>query len=198
MHEKTIMLTRTFPDVHTQYEAGLTQIQTRSVTDILFIDGSVPDRSTILGNLRPEVQAGLLDKRSPVARHMALAIAGQERLAAVHIMAQPPLTPAGIASYSGVLASHELTIAGTLPHGKTTGTITYFVVDMMQNAIVSQVMLPNAAQQNNSVAIKIQVARSAGSFVVGTFNESGNFEPSRFLHVINPAAGPSPTGAVGR
>ena len=111
--------------------------------------------------------------------------------------AEPPLTPAGLASYGGVLASIEVTIAGTLPSGKTTGTITYFVVDTTQNAIVSQVVLPNAALQNNSVAIKVQVSSSAGSLAVGTFNDSGNFAPCPFLVVNNPA-GPRPTGAVGR
>ena len=112
--------------------------------------------------------------------------------------AQPPLTTAGLASYAGVLASIEVTVEGTLPSGKTTGTITYFVVDTTKNAIVSQVVLPNAAQQNNSVAISVKVPSSTGSFAVGTFNASGNFEPASFLAVNNPAAGPRPTGALGR
>ena len=122
----------------------------------------------------------------------------RQKTALLSRKAEPPLTPTGLAGYGGVLASVEVTVAGTLPSGKTTGTITYFVVDTTQNAIVSQVVLPNAAQQNNSVAIKIQVPSSAGSLAIGTFNDSGNFEPCPFLVVNDPAAGPRPTGAVGR
>jgi len=70
-------------------------------------------------------------------------------------------------------------------------------VDTTKNAIVSQVVLPNAAQQNNSVAITLKVPSVTGAFVIGTFNANGNFEPSSFLAVNDPAAGPRPTGAVG-
>ena len=122
---------------------------------------------------------------------------GQRKLARCPRTAKPPLTTVGMARYAGVLAPSETTVVGTLPSGKTTGTITYFVVDTTKNAIVSQVVLPNAAQQNNSVAITLKVPSVTGAFVIGTFNANGNFEPSSFLAVNDPAAGPRPAGAVG-
>src|SRR5712671_6565673 len=121
----------------------------------------------------------------------------RQKTALLSRKAEPPLTPTGLAGYGGVLASVEVTVAGTLPSGKTTGTITYFVVDTTQNAIVSQVVLPNATQQNNSVAITLKVPSVTGAFAIGTFNANGNFEPSSFLAVNDPVAGPRPAGAVG-
>ena len=55
--------------------------------EILFIDPAVADVETILGNLRPEVQAIVLDRRWPAARQMAAALEGREELDAVHVIA---------------------------------------------------------------------------------------------------------------
>ena len=57
------------------------------VSEILFVDCSVPDLVTIRANLRREVQAIVLDNGTSAARQIASAIDGHEGLAAVHIMA---------------------------------------------------------------------------------------------------------------
>jgi hypothetical protein len=108
---------------------------------------------------------------------------------------EPPLTAAGIASYAGLLPASEITIVGTLPNGNTTGTVTYFVIDTAKNSIVSQVVLPDAAKQNNSVSLILKVPTAAASFAVGTFDSDGNFRPASFLRVVSPSV---PSGAVGR
>lgn len=56
-------------------------------SEILFVDPSVSDLGTILANLRPQVEAILLDAERPVARQMALALAGVDGLDAVHVIA---------------------------------------------------------------------------------------------------------------
>src|SRR5689334_2213392 len=56
-------------------------------TEILFVDPSVSDIETVLGNLRPEVQAVLLDGRRPPAQQIAAVLAAHQGLDAVHIMA---------------------------------------------------------------------------------------------------------------
>jgi hypothetical protein len=56
-------------------------------SEILFVDPSVPDLDTILGNLRPEVHAVVLDERWPAARQIAAALEGREGLHAVHVIA---------------------------------------------------------------------------------------------------------------
>src|ERR1700730_8274644 len=55
--------------------------------EVLFIDPAVSDRGTILGNLRPGVEAILLDRTRPAAHQIAAALAGREGLGAVHIIA---------------------------------------------------------------------------------------------------------------
>jgi collagen type VII alpha len=85
---------------------------------------------------------------------------------------QPPLTAAGMARYAGVLSASEITVTGTLHKGETT--------------------------RINSVSLTIKVRSVARSCAVGTFDSSGNFEPSTFLRVTNAATGPAPSGAVGR
>ncbi|MER8856014.1 DUF4347 domain-containing protein [Mesorhizobium australicum] len=56
-------------------------------SELLFVDPSVSDLGTILRNLRPGVEAIVLDPLSPPARQMALALAGVDDLDAVHIIA---------------------------------------------------------------------------------------------------------------
>src|SRR5689334_4647564 len=56
-------------------------------SEILFVDPSVSDLQTVLGNVRPEVQAIVLDGRLPAARQIAAALAGHEGLDAVHVIA---------------------------------------------------------------------------------------------------------------
>ncbi|MFO1061424.1 MAG: DUF4347 domain-containing protein [Dongiaceae bacterium] len=55
--------------------------------EILFLDPAVDDRDTILGNLRPGVEAILLDAVRPAARQMAAVLAGRRGLDAIHVMA---------------------------------------------------------------------------------------------------------------
>ena len=110
---------------------------------------------------------------------------------------QPPLTAAGTVSYAGVLAVFEITITGTLPSGNLTGTVTYFIIDTARSTIVSQIVLPDAVKQNNSVAITVKVPSASASYAVGTFDSSGDFQASSFLTVSNPAGDQRPSGAVG-
>ena len=55
--------------------------------EILFLDPAVADRETILGNLRPEVEAIVLDTARPAARQIAAALDGRRGLDAVHVIA---------------------------------------------------------------------------------------------------------------
>ena len=55
--------------------------------EILFIDPGISDIETLLGNLRPEVEAILLDPARPAARQIAAAVAGRHGLGAVHVIA---------------------------------------------------------------------------------------------------------------
>jgi len=56
-------------------------------SEILFVDPSVSDIGTILGNLRPEVEAILLDTDRPAARQMAEVLSDHRDLDAIHIIA---------------------------------------------------------------------------------------------------------------
>jgi hypothetical protein len=55
--------------------------------EILFIDPGVSDIETLLGHLRPEVEAILLDPDRPAARQITAAVAGRHGLDAVHVIA---------------------------------------------------------------------------------------------------------------
>ncbi|MCC8952374.1 DUF4347 domain-containing protein, partial [Bradyrhizobium sp. Pear77] len=59
----------------------------RGKSEFLFVDSFVPDLGTLLQNLRPEVQAFVLDHRRPAAQQMAEALEGIEGLDAIHIVA---------------------------------------------------------------------------------------------------------------
>lgn len=67
--------------------------------------------------------------------------------------ARSPLTKAGIASYLGILAAYEITIVGTLPEGKTTANVTYFVADTATNTVVGTVALPDAVERKTAVSL---------------------------------------------
>src|SRR5271165_7368161 len=56
-------------------------------SEILFVDPSVSDIATILGGLRPEVEAIVLDSTRPAARQIAEALRGRRGLDAVHVIA---------------------------------------------------------------------------------------------------------------
>ena len=56
-------------------------------SELLFVDSSVSDLSTILTNLRSEVEAIVLDPAVPPARQMAITLKGHADLHAVHIIA---------------------------------------------------------------------------------------------------------------
>ena len=55
--------------------------------EILFLDPGVADLATLLGHLRPEVEAILLDPVCPAARQIAAAVAGERDLDAIHVIA---------------------------------------------------------------------------------------------------------------
>jgi hypothetical protein len=55
-------------------------------SEILFVDPSVSDLDVILGNLRPEVEAIVLDGDKPAARQMAVALEARRGLDAVHVI----------------------------------------------------------------------------------------------------------------
>jgi hypothetical protein len=254
--------------------------------EIVFVDPGVSDIETIVGHLRPEVEAVLLDPVRPAAHQIEAAVASRHGLDAVHIIAhgapgrvsfaagdwsaatleeeaedfaaigqalgagrnvnlwscrtaagpagaafiaglarasgadiaaatgrvgaaalgggwelattaQPPLTAAGRVNYTGVLAAFEITVTGTLPTGNTTGTVTHFIIDKATGTIVSQIILPDAAKQFNSVAIAVKVPSATASYAVGTFDSNGDFQPSSFLSVSSPAGHQRPSGAVG-
>ncbi|MBZ9674074.1 DUF4347 domain-containing protein [Mesorhizobium sp. ES1-3] len=61
--------------------------RTDAPSELLFVDPSVPDLGTILANLRPRVEAIVLDARRPAARQMALALEGRDGLDAMHVIA---------------------------------------------------------------------------------------------------------------
>jgi hypothetical protein len=55
--------------------------------EILFVDPAIADLATISGNLRPGVEAFLLDSATPAARQIAAALAERRGLDAVHVIA---------------------------------------------------------------------------------------------------------------
>jgi Domain of unknown function (DUF4347) len=57
------------------------------VSEMLFVDTSVDDLATILGNLRPGVEAVVLDRARPPARQIAVALHSVRGLDAVHVIA---------------------------------------------------------------------------------------------------------------
>ncbi len=111
---------------------------------------------------------------------------------------EPPLTAHGAAEYAGVFATMEVVVTGQIPEGDTTTSMTYFILDEARNAIVGQVVLPNGARRINGVAMTVKIPFSAGPFVIGVFDPSGNFVPAGFLSVEKPADRPVRGGAVGR
>ena len=62
-------------------------LTTAAVSEILVIDPLVPDVSTVLLNLRRDVEAILLDAARPAAGQIALKLADREGLSAIHVMA---------------------------------------------------------------------------------------------------------------
>ena len=110
--------------------------------------------------------------------------------------ARSPLTEAGIASYSGVLAAYEITVTGTLPEGKTTANITYLIADTVTNTVVGTVTLPDCVEPKTAVSMTLKVANPSASFAIGTF-EDGAFHPSSLLSVRNPISNLTHSGPVG-
>jgi hypothetical protein len=62
-------------------------IQSARASEVLFVDPWVPDLATILNNLRPGVDAIVLDGDTPAARQIAIALQGRQSLDAVHVIA---------------------------------------------------------------------------------------------------------------
>jgi collagen type VII alpha len=68
--------------MNSKHEAG-----TARVSEMLFVDTSVDDLATILCNLRPGVEAVVLDRATPPARQIAVALHSVRGLDAVHVIA---------------------------------------------------------------------------------------------------------------
>ncbi|MFD1981429.1 DUF4347 domain-containing protein [Mesorhizobium newzealandense] len=84
-------------------------------SEILFVDPTVSDLQTVLGNVRPEVQAIVLDGRRPAAQQIAAALAGHAGLDAVHVIAHG--APGRVSFAAGVwsvetLDDDEVDLAG--------------------------------------------------------------------------------------
>lgn len=107
--------------------------------------------------------------------------------------AQPPLTEVGMGIYAGILIA-EVMVTGTLPVGNMAGSVTYYIVDMNQKAIVGQVMLPSAMPKAMPVSMAVKVPNATASLAIGTFDAAGDFQRSSILGV---SASAEPTGALG-
>ena len=94
-------------------------------------------------------------------------------------------------------SSLRITVTGTLPIGDTTGNVAYFIIDTTTNAVVGQVVLPNAVKKKTSVSVTVKVPNASASYQIGTFDEDG-FHASSFLSVRNPTSNQRPPGAIGR
>jgi hypothetical protein len=63
------------------------ELATAITSELLFVDPLVSDLCTILRNVKPEVEAIMLDRVAPPARQMAVALEGRDGLDAVHFIA---------------------------------------------------------------------------------------------------------------
>ena len=72
------------PDPGVRWELWTHEIPPR---EIAFLDPGVADLTTLLGHLRPAVEAILLDPARPAAHQIAAALAEERDLAAIHIIA---------------------------------------------------------------------------------------------------------------
>ena len=75
-------------------------------SELLFVDPSVSDIGTLLGCLRPEVEAIVLDAVRPAARQMAATLSGRRGLHAVHVIAHG--APGRIAFVGGEWSAETL------------------------------------------------------------------------------------------
>ncbi|MDB5451136.1 MAG: hypothetical protein JWQ52_2264 [Phenylobacterium sp.] len=106
--------------------------------------------------------------------------------------AEPPLTPAGVAGYAGLLAL-EVTVSGPIPEGPTTAPVTYFVLDRAKNAIVGNLTLPNASPISRAFQLNVKVPDLSDSLDVGVFDAAGGFVSAGF----KVEAPTRPQGAIG-
>lgn len=106
---------------------------------------------------------------------------------------RPPLTEVGMGIYAGILIA-EVMVTGTLPVGAMGGAVTYYIVDIERKTIVGQVILPSAMPQETPVSMAVKVPNATAPLAIGTYDATGNFQPSSILSVNAPA---KPTGAVG-
>ena len=90
-------------------------------------------------------------------------------------------------------ASIRITVSGEIPEGLTTGSVTYFVLDLTKKSVVGSLVLPNAGQQIRRFRIAVDVPSSSNNFDVGLFDKDGRFVSANFAIEV-PVA---PKGAVG-
>ena len=86
--------------------AGANAQRASGRSEILFVDPSVSALGTILGNLRPGVEAIVLDSARPAARQIAAALDGRHGLRSVHIMAHG--APGRVSFAAGAWSSETL------------------------------------------------------------------------------------------
>jgi hypothetical protein len=96
------------------------------VSEVLFVDPSISDLDTILGNLRPEVEAVVLDGTLAPARQMATALEGRGDLEAIHIVAHGAPAQMRFAAggwAAGTLREHESDLAAVGRALRATGDL---------------------------------------------------------------------------
>jgi len=76
-------------------------------SELLFVDPAVSDLAGLLGGLRLEVEAIVLEAARPAARQIASALAGREALGAVHIVAHGSPGRISFAAGEWLAATHD-------------------------------------------------------------------------------------------
>jgi hypothetical protein len=253
--------------------------------EVLFVDRAVPDLDLVLSELRPGVEAVVLDRGRPVARQIAEALADRRGLEAVHVMAhgspgrvnfaagdwtaatvtddsgelsaigralaaggdlrlwscgtaygrvgaafldalaeaacadvaaatdrvgaadkggawllsaratapspQPPITPAGVEAYAGVLSARAV-VSGPLSSDPTQAGA-HVVVDKATHAVLGQFTLPLGSDEVRRFRLVVALNAWAEAYDVGVLSKDGRFASSGFA--IEPPR--HPQGAVG-
>ena len=88
-------------------------------SEILFVDPAVSDIATILGGLRPEVEAIVLDSSRPAARQISAALRERRGLDAVHVIAHG--APGRVSFAAGEWSPHHNSRGRSLFGGDRTG-----------------------------------------------------------------------------
>jgi len=74
----------------------------------------------------------------------------------------------------------RITVSGEIAEGPTPGSVTYFVIDAATQAILGDLVLPDAGREIRRFRIPVHVARQADAFDVGLFDDAGHFVSAGF------------------